>query len=152
MSDTRFTGATQRGQLHVYLVILVIEPAVKRSKMFFPSAADMVPTYLCNPHDHRALFIYNVYRLFYRLKPVRILFLRNIYLAKNTREQHQSYSGSELTTLRHLAVKSLPKQTNKIQHGSCCFRASLVRVGFSIPASAYIVSPDGQGILLPTWT
>jgi hypothetical protein len=30
---------------------------------------------------------------------------------KNDREQHQSYSGSELTTL-HLAVKSLPnKQT-----------------------------------------
>jgi hypothetical protein len=27
------------------------------------------------------------------------------------------------------------------------FRASLVRIGFSIPASAYIVAPDGQGIL-----
>jgi hypothetical protein len=27
------------------------------------------------------------------------------------------------------------------------FRASLVRIGFSIPASAYIVSPQGQGIL-----
>jgi hypothetical protein len=27
------------------------------------------------------------------------------------------------------------------------FRASLVHIGFSIPASAYIVLPDGQGIL-----
>jgi hypothetical protein len=27
------------------------------------------------------------------------------------------------------------------------FRTSLVRIGFSVPASAYIVSPDGQGII-----
>jgi hypothetical protein len=85
------------------------------------------------------------YGLFYRLKPVRILFLRNIYLA-NTIENNTNVILIDPHNFTTSCQNPYRKQT-RYNMDPAVFRASLVRVGFQSSFSILHVSPDGQGIL-----